>query len=135
MIESIAPMSYKAMLSEKIAGEIEAFLSAGGQVATIPFGAGRDGLESYRDLQSDMAKLNAAEKAAKLAELGRLSRIKYSAGDRYGRLTWLRDDEPEVASSNRRCVFMCDCGTETTAYMANVRQGRTKSCGCRRGRP
>jgi len=65
MIASILPQSHKAKMSEKIAREMDAFLSAGGQVDTVPFGACRDGLESYRDLQAKLAKINAVAKGVR----------------------------------------------------------------------
>lgn len=48
---------------------------------------------------------------------------------RYGRLTCIR-----YADSNdngmARWIVRCDCGTEFTAYRANLVSGATRSCGC-----
>lgn len=32
--------------------------------------------------------------------------------------------------NNRKVVCLCDCGTESTVYQANLVSGRTLSCGC-----
>lgn len=49
-------------------------------------------------------------------------------GDRYGRLTVIKEVEPN--KYHRRWLCKCDCGNETIAYMNSLRGGRTQSCGC-----
>lgn len=39
------------------------------------------------------------------------------------------------AGSNRKHVFRCPCGAEFEAYLHNVREFKTRSCGCVRRRP
>ena len=44
-------------------------------------------------------------------------------------------DDPHCGPG-RKALVRCDCGTERWVIVANLRQGRTKSCGCnRRGPP
>lgn len=62
------------------------------------------------------------------------SKVEVTAGDRYGRLTVVREIEPVVSSVNnrkyRRVEFTCECGQSVTANLEAVRQGGTRSCGC-----
>lgn len=51
------------------------------------------------------------------------------AGERYGRLTVLRESE-QTKRCARRVDVRCDCGTEKTVYATNLQGGRTESCGC-----
>lgn len=53
---------------------------------------------------------------------------KEKAGNRYGRLTVLR----EYKSINGRMYWMCrcDCGAEIAVRGNLLRSGRTRSCGC-----
>lgn len=54
-------------------------------------------------------------------------------GRKFGELTVLR-----LHSSSRSTgsiwLCRCSCGKRTKVYGVNLRKGRTKSCGCRRGR-
>ena len=52
-------------------------------------------------------------------------------GQRFGRLTALRPAEYSRAGSAWVC--RCDCGREAVVRTDNLRYGRTKSCGCKRG--
>ena len=52
-------------------------------------------------------------------------------GQRYGKLTVLRSAESIGACTAWVC--RCDCGQETVVRTDNLRNGRTKSCGCQRG--
>lgn len=36
--------------------------------------------------------------------------------------------------TEKRCVFVCDCGNVTTQLLSNIENGRVKSCGCDRYR-
>lgn len=65
MIASIVPTSAKAEQSDDIARETAAFLAQGNDVKKIPFGVGHNTSDTYREFQSKVAKINAAEKVAK----------------------------------------------------------------------
>ena len=56
------------------------------------------------------------------------TRKQYTKGQRFGRLTYLRNalDRGPI----RYAVFRCDCGTEKEIHLHNVVRGVTKSCGC-----
>ena len=69
MIASIVPMALKAKLSDEITLKTEAFLSAGGAVSEIPIGVGHNTNDTYREFQSKVAKINAAERVAREAGL------------------------------------------------------------------
>lgn len=56
------------------------------------------------------------------------SRIVHKPGDRYGRLTVIK--ELEQTGSRRKVLFLCDCGNETRKSISDVRAGETRSCGC-----
>ena len=49
-------------------------------------------------------------------------------GQRFGRLTVVRT-APRIAG-RRRCVVICDCGTEKAVDQYYLRSGQTKTCGC-----
>lgn len=49
--------------------------------------------------------------------------LKHAPGTRFGRLVILSRDD-------RRITCRCDCGNETTVYLANLCTGHTTSCGC-----
>jgi hypothetical protein len=54
-----------------------------------------------------------------------------TVGDRFGRLTVTGFDwGSNGAERTRVAKVRCDCGTETTARLNNLRKGATKSCGC-----
>ena len=60
-------------------------------------------------------------------------RIAVKPGDRYGRLTILREVEPiEMPSGKtmRRIECECTCGVVVTPFLNNVRRNLTTSCGC-----
>ena len=69
MIASISDIDQKARESAEIEENTAAFLASGGNVSTVAFGVGREASETYRDHQSKLAKMNAAEKVAKAAGL------------------------------------------------------------------
>lgn len=52
-----------------------------------------------------------------------------AVGQRSGRLRYCEEIEP---SSRTRSLWLCDCGSFIAAQTANVKQGRTRSCGCYR---
>ena len=54
-------------------------------------------------------------------------------GRRFGKLVVLRRGETNE-SRRIKWVCRCDCGNETSVFGDNLRYGRTKSCGCMRGK-
>lgn len=60
--------------------------------------------------------------------------IEIKQGDRYGRLTIVKEIEPEIITSynkkRRRFECICDCGNTWKGYLFVLRDGTTKSCGC-----
>ena len=58
-------------------------------------------------------------------------------GQRYGRLTVIREVQ-EAAADGRRyraALCRCDCGKEVTPRISSLKSGDTQSCGCSRGQP
>lgn len=59
--------------------------------------------------------------------------IQAMPGDRYGFLTLLYEVEPDhrpfSTSHYRKFLVRCDCGTERTVRLCNMRSGTTRSCG------
>lgn len=54
-------------------------------------------------------------------------------GERFGRLTFVGLMPKAVPYRMRRGQFVCDCGKEIETTVADVKGGRSKSCGCVRG--
>jgi hypothetical protein len=64
-----------------------------------------------------------------------MDRLNVSAGDKYGRLSILREAEERCqpdGKSVRRFVCLCECGTIKTVDLVHLRSSATTSCGCRR---
>jgi predicted nucleic acid-binding Zn ribbon protein len=58
-------------------------------------------------------------------------------GDKYGRLTVIRE-VPKVAANGKRyraALCRCDCGEETAPRLTSLHSGDAQSCGCSRGQP
>ncbi len=53
-------------------------------------------------------------------------------GERFGRLTALRDASDPGARGQRPWLCRCDCGTEIVRLASRLRQGEVSSCGCLR---
>lgn len=54
-------------------------------------------------------------------------------GQRFGRLTVSKEDEPHYTSGGNRVVKWichCDCGENVSVSSSQLRSGQTKSCGC-----
>ena len=51
-------------------------------------------------------------------------------GDKFGRLTVLRELETRARNGDRRFLCRCDCGGEAEVDSRHLRDGRTRSCGC-----
>ena len=63
-----------------------------------------------------------------------MKRVEVKEGERYGRLTIIREVEPAGSSNKRvrRFLCRCDCGNEIICRLPNLKSGTTKSCGCYR---
>lgn len=48
-------------------------------------------------------------------------------GEKFGKLTVIA--EPEVCR-NRKVTVQCECGNIVTRFLANLKRGQTKTCGC-----
>ena len=61
-------------------------------------------------------------------------RITVSYGEKYGRLTVIREAPPQQWSKYkiRMVLCSCDCGKEKVVRLEYLRCGHTKSCGCNR---
>lgn len=61
-------------------------------------------------------------------------RLEVKTGDRYGRLTILKEVNPYVSPSGnktRKFLCQCDCNSEPfEVFLNSLRNGDTKSCGC-----
>lgn len=51
-------------------------------------------------------------------------------GEKYGRLTVIKEVNNQDIRNDRLWLCKCDCGNETVARMNQLRTGKTKSCGC-----
>jgi hypothetical protein len=57
-------------------------------------------------------------------------RIEVKTGDRYGRLSIVREDEPK--GKHRFFICVCNCGNEVEVRLGHLRSNKTTSCGCAR---
>ena len=64
-------------------------------------------------------------------------RIEIKSGERFGRLTVIKEVEGYISSSKRsskrsarKFLFKCDCGNEKEILLHSVRSNVTTSCGC-----
>ena len=59
-------------------------------------------------------------------------KVDIKSGDKFGKLTIVREADPQRKGNARirRFDCMCMCGRETTVLMRSLRCGATKSCGC-----
>lgn len=55
-------------------------------------------------------------------------------GEKYGHLTVIEEFNGGKGSWDVRCRCICDCGRECIVLRNNLRAGRTKSCGCIKGK-
>ncbi len=59
--------------------------------------------------------------------------MEIKSGDKYGRLTIIKEVEPHIQPSNktiRKFNCLCECGNETNVLLDNLRNNNTRSCGC-----
>lgn len=57
----------------------------------------------------------------------------YKRGQRFGRLTFVREVEPLITASgrsHRRLLCKCDCGKTHVALADHLVSGKIRSCGC-----
>jgi hypothetical protein len=62
-------------------------------------------------------------------------KIEIKSGDKYGRLTILKEIEPHIQPSGqikRKFTCLCECGNITNVQLRCLRSDNTKSCGCYR---
>ena len=67
----------------------------------------------------------------------RIMRHIVNPGNKYGRLTVIRELR-KVGPDGRRyraALCRCDCGKEVTPRVSSLKSGDARSCGCSRGRP
>jgi hypothetical protein len=57
-------------------------------------------------------------------------KLNINIGDKYGRLTILKEVEPK--SNLRYFQYKCECGKERIGQLSHLRNGLTQSCGCYR---
>lgn len=59
-------------------------------------------------------------------------RIQVNAGDRYCLLTIIQEEDPIILHGRpfRRVLCRCDCGSDKTVFLKDIRSSAVKSCGC-----
>jgi hypothetical protein len=60
-------------------------------------------------------------------------KLEIKSGDKYGRLTIVKEVEPYVSPSGktyRKFNCLCECGNITNVMLNKLRNNSTKSCGC-----
>lgn len=75
-----------------------------------------------------------AENQHTTKEIRQSRRIPINPGDRFGRLTVIKEIERKIFAcghSIRKFMCLCDCGKITTPSICELRNGTTRSCGCR----
>jgi hypothetical protein len=72
-----------------------------------------------------------------LAVTVRIMKRIINPGDKYGRLTVIREMQKAAADgrSYRAALCRCDCGKEVTPRISSLQSGDARSCGCSRGQP
>jgi hypothetical protein len=64
-----------------------------------------------------------------------MDRLDVKQGERYGRLTVVKDEAPHVTKGGHKLRVVlcnCDCGNTKAIILGSLRKGVTKSCGCLR---
>lgn len=57
------------------------------------------------------------------------SKVTIPPGTRFGRLTVLREDPVRPSPGKVHWICRCDCGSETSPLVSDLRSGNTRSCG------
>lgn len=72
-----------------------------------------------------------------LAVMVRIMKRVINPGDKYGRLTVIREMQKAAADGRRyrAALCRCDCGKEATPRVSSLQTGDARSCGCSRGQP
>ncbi len=90
------------------------------------------------DLKRDMTRSCGCLSREKSAQRGR-ARVRHvvRAGDRFGRLTVIREVRLYTSDgkATRSALCCCDCGNRSTPAVSSLILGDTRSCDCSRGRP
>lgn len=62
----------------------------------------------------------------------RMREIKFQSliGQRFGKLTVLKESEKKTSDNKSKWICQCDCGTIIEISGHSLKQGHTKSCGC-----
>jgi hypothetical protein len=72
-----------------------------------------------------------------LAVMVRIVKHLVKPGDKYGRLTVIREVQKAAADGRRyrAALCRCDCGRDATPRISSLESGDAQSCGCSRGQP
>ena len=67
-----------------------------------------------------------------------MKKLEFIEGDAIGDmgLSYIREDyiyREKGGLKRRKCIFMCHCGNEFSARLADVRRNKRTSCGCKKG--
>jgi hypothetical protein len=60
-------------------------------------------------------------------------KLEITKGQKYGKLTVIEEIEPNISRSGqkeRKLLCSCECGNQKIIRLVNLRNGKTKSCGC-----
>lgn len=80
--------------------------------------------------QEDIAQLD-ERRSEWRSRIGRPKSLFIEPGQRFGRLTVVREAEPQPGPRRpRRAELTCDCGTMTTQNLSDLFRGVVQSCGC-----
>ncbi len=60
------------------------------------------------------------------------ARIPFVSGEKFGRLTTVREIDVPGESRGRRILCLCDCGSKVVKDYKAMRNGNVRSCGCLR---
>jgi hypothetical protein len=66
---------------------------------------------------------------------GKVRTLKVIPGTKYGRLTVIREIDPQIGSDGskkRHVKCLCECSSYCTPLLINLISGNTRSCGCLR---
>lgn len=57
-------------------------------------------------------------------------KIQVNVGEKFNRLTIIKEVEPTTKRKGTRVLCICECGKQIETLYESVRRGNTKSCGC-----
>jgi len=64
-----------------------------------------------------------------------MKKVEIKSGDKYGRLTIVKEVEPDIEPSGRKYrkfSCLCECGNQKNIVLKSLRNGLSTSCGCYR---